>query len=188
MTTTPAAIAPSGNALTPSQRRAARFWPMLVVCLIGGQIALASLAVYLAVILGPPSVEPNYYRQAIDWNAHAAQQAHNQALGWRVDVQADLRSAADGMRTIRITLLDERGRPVTGASVTGIVFHHADGRNRIPLACEPVEPPGVYATAAPLPHDGLHEFRIEATLGDTCFTHRRELHVGAPTGMFKWSR
>jgi nitrogen fixation protein FixH len=152
---------PSGVA-RPRRLRAARLWPwvpaLLLASLIGTQITV------LASALDDPtfSTEDDYYRKAVDWDAHMARQRQSQALGWTAQTRIDAFGAGD--RAVSIELRDARGAVVSGARARAVAFANTRASRPLELALEE-QSPGVYHAMLGAARTGLWELRLSATRG-----------------------
>jgi nitrogen fixation protein FixH len=133
----------------------------LLVTLIGTQVSV------LAAVLDDPtfSTEPDYYRKAVDWDAHMARTRESQALGW--STRARVEPAEPGAsRTPWLTLWvsDRYGKPVSGAHLQALAFFNA--RAARPLTLSPTEvAPGEYRAGLNADHAGVWELRLAAQRG-----------------------
>ncbi|HJQ97729.1 MAG TPA: FixH family protein [Candidatus Polarisedimenticolaceae bacterium] len=137
-------------------------WPVVIVSLLAAGV---TANVYLLVrATGDPSfsVEPDSYAKAIAWDAHLAQVARNEALGWRAEVSA-------GASGVVVRLSDRDGRKVTGATVMLEAFPIARGNQVVRAALEETADHG-YGAGLPLARSGLWEFRISVFRGGDTFT------------------
>jgi nitrogen fixation protein FixH len=180
--------APSPAPLTLAERRAARFWPAMIFCLIGGQMALCGVTYYYATVNGPVAIEPDYYAKAVQWNQHAAQLARNRQLGWRAVYEVG-EAGDDGRRLVNVSLSTADGQPLEGATLKSDYFHHADANQRSVAQFAAADgKPGVYQVRLPIARPGVWEFRLTAARAGDTFTDQQQLDVGQTVGMFKWRR
>jgi hypothetical protein len=159
-------MSPSIAPLTRASARRAERWPSrwawapvaLLVALIGTQVTV------LAAVLDDPtfSTEPDYYRKAVDWDAHMTRVRESQALGW--SVRAQVEPPGSGSRrtpSLTLALSDRHGGPVAGARVQALAFYNA--RAARPLVLAPTEvTPGRYRTDFDAHHPGVWELRLTA--------------------------
>jgi nitrogen fixation protein FixH len=172
-----AALLPRSTALAPPRFQAARLWPwvpaLLLVSLIGTQLTV------LASVLDDPTfaTEGDYYRKAVDWDAHMARQRQSQALGWTARVRTGEPEAAG--RAVAVTLVDARGEAVRGARAHGIAFPNTRAAQPRELIFEEAAP-GVYRVLMPAERAGLWELRLSAARGSDAYeaTLRFELSTG----------
>jgi nitrogen fixation protein FixH len=115
------------------------------------------------------SVEPDYYRKALDWDRTMAQEAANRALGWTATVD-EAAPAARGRRLV-LRLRDRDGEPVDGAEVTLEARHGARAADVVHGRLVDVGQ-GRYAAELLLARAGLWELRVRAERGAQVFTRR----------------
>jgi nitrogen fixation protein FixH len=131
---------------------------VLLVALIGTQVSV------LAAVLDDPtfSTEPDYYRKAVDWDAHMARVRESQALGWSVRAQVEPTALGSGRApSLTLAISDRQGGPVAGARVQAVAFYNA--RAARPLVLAPTETaPGRYRTDFDAHHPGVWELRLTA--------------------------
>jgi nitrogen fixation protein FixH len=125
------------------------------------------------------SVEPDYYRKGIAWDAEAAQLRADRDLGWTVKVETDRAAGILGDRRLACSLADREGRPIAGAEVEVETFHLARGADRLRAGLKE-EPGGVYAGLLRMRRPGLWEVRLTARQGGRTFTWKGDQPVGLP--------
>lgn len=150
--------APQG---APAAQRWASRWAWapgaLLVTLIGTQVSV------LAAVLDDPtfSTEPDYYRKAVDWDAHMARTRSSQALGWSTRVRVEPAASATGTPSLTLAISDRNGQPISGARLRALAFFNADAAR--PLALAPAEvAPGEYRASFGAHHAGVWELRLTA--------------------------
>jgi nitrogen fixation protein FixH len=143
-------VAPPGRAWT---------WPLIVVGLLGGQIAACMAA--LALALGDPAgaIEENYHARAVSHDQHQAQRQALLARGWRPDLAIDTTLDSRGRRTVAFRLADQAGLPIDGATVRMTAFAHATAKTRHEARLHPASG-GLYLAAIPMGPRGVWEFRF----------------------------
>lgn len=152
-----------------------------VYIFIGLLVVHASSMIIMAVIASSdPSfaVEPGYYEQALNWDAAAAQAAHNEQLGWTLGVTVG--EEGQGGRSLEVALRDRENRPLEGAAVSIEFFHHARSAERLTASLVPRQAPGgkgIYAAELPLSRSGMWELRISVERGPETFTRRMQIDV-----------
>lgn len=157
------------------------FWPGFVIILIACQMAVGAVTFYLAVSEPTFAVEPDYYASAVRWDAHAAQQRENAALGWTVTLHVGPRADRAEARVVTLAVCDRTGLPILDASVTAVAFPHARATQRQSLVLRPTAP-GDYASRLPVPATGLWEFRIRLERNAQVFTAVRHLEIAPVAG------
>lgn len=160
----------------PERSHRVWLWPMIVIGMLSAQLLVCGLTLFLALSDATFAVEPSYYAEATRWSQHAARTQNAKDLGWAVDLTVGNSLADSDTRPLAIALRDRDGTPLSAATVTCVVFHHAHGGDRATLTLRETDP-GVYATMARLPWSGTWEFRLAAThAGQTLSaTERREI-------------
>jgi nitrogen fixation protein FixH len=155
-------------------------WPGLIFVLLGGQLLVMFVMVYLATSDGSFAIEPDYYQKGLHWDTTAAQLRENERLGWSADIEFGDEVSVAGERTVRCLLADKSGQPIKGAVVDLVAFSHARGTQRTSATLLPADS-GVYQTTLRFPREGVWEFRLVATRGTETFTGV-ELHEVYPPG------
>jgi nitrogen fixation protein FixH len=150
------------------------WWPIAIVGVLVATVG-ANVAAFIAAV-GPQAatVEPDYYRKAVEWDSTLAQRERNAALGWRIDaVLGDV--SRDGA-TLEATLLDPHGAPLDGADVRVEALHNRDGAHPVAGRLEPAGA-GRYAARLPLRRAGLWELRFDVRRQDRRFTSTQRKDV-----------
>lgn len=157
---------------TPSNRT---YWKWAPVALLGSLLSGLGTMVFIA--SGDPSfaVEPEYYQKALDWDRERAQQADNERLGYRLQVEIR-RPSAGGARDLVLRFTDASGEPIRGASVEVSAFHNARAGEIIRGRLLEREP-GLYVQQLPLRRLGLWELRVVAQRPGVRFTHVARVDV-----------
>lgn len=161
------------------ERRAMFRWTGIIVGLLGIHMTLCLLAVYATSGDDSLAIEPSYHQRALDWDASRQALVNSEALGWKANFNIDKTPDAFGRRAIEITLTDDQGEPITGATATAVVFHHAHAANAADVSLvEAGEGTGVYMTTHTMPPAGLWELRLKVERGDDMFlaTEIHKLH------------
>lgn len=146
--------------LAQLERRARRFWVSLVVGLLGLQVAVGGVSLYLS--LGDPTVAvvPNYHQKALDWDAtHRARQL-TQQLGWNIQPVVGVVLPDSGQRLVRIGIRDRQGRVVEGLQLSAKVFHHARGATIYDMHFVETDP-GYYEARVGLAAAGLWQIQLQ---------------------------
>ena len=134
----------------------------LLTLMLSGQAVMISKAV------GDPSfsVERDYYRKAVAWDAQREQLEHNALLGWKLVLVA--RPTARGSE-LSVRLSDRVGAPITDARVRVEAFFNARAGDVATMRLEPTAN-GEYHATLPLKRPGWWELRFLAARGDQRFT------------------
>lgn len=164
----------------PSEKRSpnAKRWAWapaaLLFSLIGTQVSV------LAVVLDDPSfaTEPDYYRKAVDWDAHMALARESRALGWSAHAHLDL-APADRERAPRLALalIGPGGEPLSGARVRVLAFPNAHASRSLPLALKE-SAAGQYQSDFNAHEPGLWELRVDAERGAEHYAATLRLEIG----------
>lgn len=166
---------------TGTNSKAHLFWPGLVFALLGAQLVLVIVAIYLSTSDPSVVVEPNYYQQALHWDEHVAQLRTNAALGWSLTIDVAPTADLRGQRELTATLLNRDGTPLDGATITITLFHHARGHARTGLKLTAASA-GRYVALGPLRRAGLWQFRCTVQRGPDTFTAVIDQDVSAAPG------
>ncbi len=156
------------------------FWPAAIGCILA--LGVGANVVLLVVANSDPSfaVEEDYYQKGLDWDEKRAQDARNDALGWRVDLAA---VAAPGDATpvleLTVALRDPGGVAVEDAGLTIEAFPLARSATVDRAAFRGVGD-GLYRASLPFRRPGLWEFRIRIERGDDVFTWTDQRDVEGP--------
>ena len=89
-------------------------WPTIVVGMLGMQIILCSVAFFVATSDPSQAVVHDYHTKALAWDEHMAGLRAGEALGWSVELVVAESADMLGDRTIRLSLKDAQGGPLTG--------------------------------------------------------------------------
>ena len=142
-------------------------WPTIVIVALASNVALGVTLSRLASRGANLTVEPDYYRKAVQWDSTLAQERRSAALGWQVTPSLGaLRDARGG--ELALTLRDATGAPVTdaGVRVEARQVAHAD---EVLVAVLASDGPGVYRARLPMQRAGLWEVRLSVARGDDRF-------------------
>jgi nitrogen fixation protein FixH len=145
------------------------FWPGLILSLLGIQILLMLVMVFVATRDDSFSTEPDYYQKGLHWNETAAQLRENSRLGWTGALKVLDESKAGTDRIVELALRDVSGQPVDAASVVVLAFPHVRGQDRRTAGLKSVGG-GRYRTPWRFDRQGVWEFRFTAYRGSDTFT------------------
>lgn len=162
-----------------AKKKQGAFWIGLVFALFGIHMSVAAALVYHAHSDPSFAVVPDYHGKALAWDETKRREAASEALGWTALLVAGPDDGAVQERDLTLTLVDDAGDPIEGASVTVSAFAVARSREPVELSFTPSQP-GLYTARERLPRQGIWEFQIEAShAGDTFVTTKRiELRPG----------
>jgi nitrogen fixation protein FixH len=169
----PSADTPRDNA------RHGIFWVGFILLLLGGQVLLMLVMVYLATSDRSFAIEPDYYQKGLQWDDVMAQRRENERLGWAMRVRlADHVTVLD-QRKVICEVTDDAGSPVEGAVVDLVAFPHARGNDRA-YATLTDTGNGFYETDLRMLRGGLWEFRLVVQHTEGTFSHTELCKVQPP--------
>lgn len=129
-------------------------WPLLPFGLLTMMAVTQGILVTSAA--GGDAVETDYYRKAVDWDAHMAQEEANRALGWQLKLDAKPTQAGKFLLTVSVH--DALGKAIPDAQVEVEAFANAHSDQRVTFTLEPQQ--GHYRAELPVRSYGLWEFRF----------------------------
>jgi nitrogen fixation protein FixH len=152
------------------------FWPGMVVGLLSVSLTAATITVVAAVGDSSFAVEKDYYTKGLEWDAHVAQQRHNEELGWSAEIGRGGPDAA-GHGTLEVRLLDRVGIPLEGAQVEATYFHFTNKAGAVTVNLAAAKTAGVYAAAADLGREGLWSVALVVKAEGETFTAEQTLDL-----------
>ncbi len=174
--TTPSPVSPAPGPQDAHGK--AWVWPAIVIALLSLQIVICLVAYLVAT--GDPSqvVISNYHTKALEWDKYMAEQRAGDALGWQAELDVALEADMFGDRTVRLSMKDAGGEPLTGASIRVRAFHYARADQAVESELKEAAP-GEYLAALNMRKAGRWELSFVVSRGeDTApFTIRQQ--VGA---------
>lgn len=152
-------------------------WPIGIVAIL-----LASVAGNVAVIMitrDDPSfsVEPDYYRKAVEWDSTAARRMRSDALQWRVAARVEPGSGSESQLTLDLT--DAQGAIVRDATLRGSLLHIARG-DEVQQVAFTQTATGSYVASVPMQRAGVWELRLTADRDSSHFLHTVRVETLAP--------
>jgi len=158
--------------------RDGRLWPWGLGLVLAVTIAGNFWVMHVARSDASFAVEPDYYQKALAWDSTRAQEARNDALGWRLE--AGLVPSGDGRARLDVSLRDAAGAPVAGATVAVEATHNARAADVVRATLDP-DPAGGYTAELGAGRPGLWQLRFEVSRGAERFTAtlRRDTSRGA---------
>lgn len=151
-----------------------KLFPGMVFGLLGVNVCVVAITVYLATSDRSVAVEPDYYPKALAWDQQARQEARSASLGWTVGLEP---GPLQGPQTpVAVTIRDRDGKAIDGASVRLILFHNLRSGERQAVALAGAGE-GTYRGTFDGRLAGLWQFRLSATLGGDLFTATVEKDV-----------
>lgn len=153
-------------------------WPIGIVAIL-----LASVAGNVAVIMitkDDPSfsVEPDYYRKAVEWDSTAARKARSDALDWHVAARVEAGTGAQSQLTLDLT--DAQGAIVRDATLRGSLLHIARGDDVQQVTFAQTDN-GAYVASVPMERAGVWELRLTADRDSSHFLHTVRVETIAPS-------
>lgn len=142
------------------------FWALVPVALLSATAVGVLVVVSIALDDKGFSVENDYYKKAVNFEAEMLQRRHNSELGWHMTAALEYDQVG---ATVTAQLRDPAKRPISGATLEADAFAVARGSHAEKLAFEE-RAPGVYEAKFANPRAGLWELRMSAMLGPARFT------------------
>lgn len=149
----------------PQKKKSGLVWAFVPVAVFAVQGVVLSMTMVLASGSGLRAVEPDYYEQSLDWDAHAALVQSAERLGWTATIETAASQDALGGREISVVLTDAQGDPVRGAQITIEMFHHAHAGDRHQEPLQPDESITSHHARVLMNRAGLWECRLRITRG-----------------------
>jgi nitrogen fixation protein FixH len=120
------------------------------------------------------AVEPGYYQQALNWDAHRAEQQRSANLGWNATWDVSQPATGAGQtkpeaHTLHVSLNDVMGAPLDDASVSVVAFHNARAAETQSLQLHR-STPGQYDARLVVTRSGLWHLRLVAVRGNDRFS------------------
>ena len=140
------------------------FWPWFVAVLLAATAVAQGIMLYAATHDPTFSIEPDYYRKAVAWDSVMARERASAALGW--SAAATMVPAGGDAATLRLTIADRTGAPVTGAAATAVLVNNLDGNAHLRVSLTESSA-GAYSAALGKRRSGLWEVRLDARRGDS---------------------
>ena len=152
-------------------------WPYLIVGALALHVVVSLVVVFFATTDASYAVEEDYYQKAIDWDQKRAQDRTNASLGWRFEFEVAPPEKPGDQPRLEVTLRNEAGDPLTGATVTVEAFHNSRSDDILRASLLEIDEPGVYRATLPMQHNGRWEMRFTAERNDDRFTHSETRHL-----------
>jgi len=153
-------------------------WCGVIFSLLGLQILMSSVAVFLSSSDPSNVIVEGYYEQALSWDQQRQTQADSDALGWKSAVTCGSPEGLQAVRKLQITLQDRAGLPVAECLVKGQLFHHARAGEVFQIRFTETGP-GLYAAAIPMQRSGLWELSLVASNPTGTFQEKKKILVKA---------
>jgi nitrogen fixation protein FixH len=150
-------------------------WPVGVATILA---ATVGVNIWVAVIAGDDpsfSVEPDYYRKAVQWDSTMAQARENERLGWRVEPR--ISPIGRSVSTLSVTLTDGTGLPIRNAKIDVTAFFNARADSVVRVELH--DTGSSYDARLPIHHAGEWELRFDVHRGGQRFTNTTRVDVVA---------
>jgi nitrogen fixation protein FixH len=150
-------------------------WPIGITVILAATVAVN---IWIAVVANDDpsfSIEPDYYKKAVDWDSTLARSAASIRLGWRLAPTLG-EMTSKGAR-LHVALVDSAGVPVQGAHVKVAAFFNARADNIIQATLVPSA--GSYEIELPVTHSGQWELRFDVTRGTERFVSTARIEAFA---------
>lgn len=158
-------------------RRKAYLFPAIIIGLLVMQIGLCLIGIYYATRSNANVVESDYYDKALHWDQQVATEQASAALGWTAKMNISAVPDMQANRTFVLEMKDRDGRPITGAKIRMIYFHHANARHVEQTELRDLSN-GFYSATIAAARPGLWEFRLVAERGKEKFVRREQMNAG----------
>ncbi|MCA9021383.1 MAG: FixH family protein [Planctomycetaceae bacterium] len=136
-------------------------WCGVIFSLLGVQILISGVAVFLATSDPSNVIVEGYYEQALSWDEHRLTQAKSDSLGWKSKVIFEKSPGLLEKPRLEIALLDASRQPVAACQMEGELFHHARAGDVYKVRFVETRP-GHYAALVPIQQPGLWELSLVA--------------------------
>jgi nitrogen fixation protein FixH len=146
---------------------------LLVVGLIGLNMAIVTITVVKALGDESMATEPAYYERAMRFNEIAAERDASSLLGWQPKISLEMGTSEP---TLSLALRDSAGLPVEGCTVQVELFANTRASSRQSVVLAQVSR-GEYASSVRIDRAGLWTLRIRAVRHEQVFVHEAEVLV-----------
>jgi hypothetical protein len=143
-------------------------WPIGISLVLASVVALN---IWVAIKAGSDqsfAIEPDYYRKAVAWDSAMAQDRANLKLRWHIT--AVLSPVIHDTATLRASITDASGVPVSGADVRVTAMFNARANEAVSMRLAPAASDSAYEAVLAVAHRGVWELRFLVTRGDERFT------------------
>ncbi len=142
-------------------------WPIGIALLLATNVAVGLTVMRIAANDPSFSVEPDYYRKAVEYDSTLAQARVNAELGWAARA-AITRDNSDGLQLV-VSLADRDGNAITNASVSAVAMFIARAAEADSIALAP-DGTGNYGARLAAGYTGRWEIRVAAIIDGLRFT------------------
>lgn len=136
-------------------------WCGVIFALLGVQILISGVAVFLATSDPSNVIVEGYYERALSWDEQRLTQSNSDSLGWQSQVTFEKTAELLSKPRLELALLDPTGNPVEACQVEGELFHHARAGDVFKIRFVETRP-GHYASLVPMQRAGLWELSLVA--------------------------
>jgi len=143
-------------------------WPLIVIGLLLGHVAIMVTAVVLATSDKSFAVLPDYYQKAVNWDRSQADLRASEKLGWQVILVPSPNVGPTGRRTLTLTLTDSAGQPIANADVEVNAYHQARP-NELIQASFRTDTAGQASQVVTMRREGFYQIAITARAGTQRF-------------------
>jgi hypothetical protein len=152
-------------------------WPAIVIGTLVATVLANVVVIVVAQDDGSLSVDPDYYRKAVNWDADQARARRGARLGWQLELAAS-RIGPDGVvLTPRVRAAD--GSPLAGATVRVTARHVAHANE--PFTATAVPDGDAYVARLPLRRAGLWDVAVEVLRQGNRVEETRRVELFADT-------
>lgn len=170
---TPRAIIPADDA--DRELFAKWKWGAIIVGFLAVQFLMSGIAIFLATSDPTHAVIPNYHQQSLEYDKVLAARQTSHQLGWTWTITTGDQIDSSGKRILIVHILDAQSKPVTEASISLQLRHHARGNELQKLLLKPdPQSAGVYRGEAVMNRVGIWQIDISADRNQEHFVDRRE--------------
>jgi nitrogen fixation protein FixH len=168
---------PMASASTPAPMAAwRRPWVRAWFALVASVLAINGVMVYFAIQTNPGLVVDDYYDRGQHYEKTLASKLAKDP-GWSMQPEMPVRIKAGEPQTVRFTLTDKDGQPVSADAVTFYAYRPSDLSRDFSLPMS-LEGPGRYVVEASFPVMGVWDTLFAVRQGEDEYTRGQRLMVG----------
>jgi nitrogen fixation protein FixH len=150
--------------LKPITRADSRRWPLIVLSLLAGHVAIMLVAVVIATHDKSFAVVSNYYDRAVNWDQSQAILRASRELGWHVQIVPATQTDPMGRRQVTFVLTDSAGRAIENAMLNVEYFHDSHASEVQNATISPTGGDGrEFTQLLPIRYQGAWEFHVTVT-------------------------
>ena len=153
-------------------------WPAGIITVLAATMALNGWVIWRASSDPTVTLEPDYYRKAVEWDMTQARARRGQRLGWVL--RPALTAPAPGGAVLTVALTGPDGAAVAGARMRAVLRHVAYANDSLPVTLE-ADDAGHFRADVALRHPGLYDVELEAVRGTDRLHESRRLEAGRTT-------